>query len=57
VQHWSRVRLYGLPPGARNWRARNPQAIARILQDLQGLHVLDVRSMDAALYDETGMPR
>lgn len=37
-------------------RARNPQTIARILKDLQGLPVLDARSMDAALYDETGMP-
>lgn len=37
-------------------RARNPQAIARILKDLQGLPVLDARSMNAALYDEKGMP-
>ena len=37
-------------------RARNPQTIARILKDLQGLPVLDARSMDAALYDEKGMP-
>jgi 3-polyprenyl-4-hydroxybenzoate decarboxylase len=38
-------------------RARNPQAMARILKALQALPVLDARSMDVALYDKTGMPR
>lgn len=37
--------------------ARNTQAIARILKDLQALPLVDVRAMDAALYDESGMPR
>lgn len=38
-------------------RARNPQAIGQILQELQDLPVLDARAMDATLYDKTGMPR
>ena len=37
--------------------ARDTQAIARILRDLQTMPVLDARPMDDALYDETGMPK
>ena len=37
--------------------ARNTQAIARLLKDLQAMPVLDARTMDEALYGETGMPR
>ena len=37
--------------------ARNTQAIARLLKDLQAMPVLDARTMDEALYDETGMPK
>ena len=37
--------------------ARDTQAIARILKDLQTMPVLDARPMDDALYDETGMPK
>ena len=37
--------------------ARDTRAIARILKDLQAMPVLDTRTMDDALYDETGMPK
>jgi Arc-like DNA binding domain len=37
--------------------ARDTQAIARILKDLQSMPVLDTRTMDDALYDQTGMPK
>jgi len=37
--------------------ARDAQAIARILKDLQAMPVLDARPMDDTLYDGTGMPR
>jgi hypothetical protein len=37
--------------------ASDARAIARILKDLQALPVLDARSMDDTLYDETGMPK
>ena len=37
--------------------ARNTQAIARILKDLQALPVVDARTMHEALYDETRMYR
>jgi Arc-like DNA binding domain len=37
--------------------AKDPQTIARIVQDLQAMPVLDTRRMDDALYDPAGMPR
>ena len=37
--------------------AKDTQAIARILKDLQAMPVLDTRAMDDLLYDKTGMPK